>query len=76
LREVSAMRVEFYGMTFDTPCVTYYLWSPWRSAAIEHKLFDAIKKLSGVRAEDVPDELRLHITDPRRRNRPSKPFRA
>lgn len=57
------MRVEFYGLTFDTPCVTFYLWSPWRSAAIEHKLFDAVKKLSGVRGEDAPDELRLHIAD-------------
>ena len=35
------MRIEFFGLTFDTPCVTFYLWSPWRAAALEHRLFEA-----------------------------------
>src|SRR5436190_1080146 len=38
-----AMRVDFYGLTFETPCVTFYLWSPWRSSALEHKLFEAVR---------------------------------
>ena len=27
------MRIDLYGMTFDGPGVTYYLWSPWRCTA-------------------------------------------
>jgi hypothetical protein len=63
------MRVAFYGLAFDTPRVTFYLWSPWRSTAIEHKLFDAIRNLPGARVEEGPDELRIHLTEP-------KPVRA
>ena len=57
------MRIELYGMTFDGPGVTYYLWSPWRCSALEHRLFEAIKALAGVELEQAPDELRLHVTD-------------
>ncbi len=59
------MRVEFFGLQFDTPCVTFYLWSPWRSTALEHRLFDAVRNLPNVRREDLADELRVHITDPK-----------
>jgi hypothetical protein len=59
------MRVEFYGLVFETPCVTFYLWSPWRSAALEHKLFEAVRALPNTRREDQPDEWRLHVTDPK-----------
>ncbi len=57
------MRIDLYGITFDGPAVTYYLWSPWRCTALEHRLFDSIKTLPGVEFEKAPDELRLHITD-------------
>lgn len=63
------MRIELYGMTFDGPAVTYYLWSPWRCSALEHRLFDSIKALPNVEFEKAPDELRLHITE-------SKVYRA
>jgi hypothetical protein len=57
------MRIELYGMAFDGPGVTYYLWSPWRCSALEHRLFEAIKALPNVDLETAPDEVRLHLTD-------------
>lgn len=57
------MRVDLFGLVMEAPGVTFYLWSPWRCAAIEHKLFDALKALPGVTAEAAPDELRLHIAE-------------
>ena len=57
------MRVELYGLVMDSPCVTFYLWSPWRAAAIEHKLFEAMVPIPGAEIEKEPDELRLHIED-------------
>ena len=59
------MRFEFYGLAFETPRVTFYLWSPWRAAAIEHRLFDALRGLPRVEVEQGPDELRLHLADQR-----------
>lgn len=59
------MRVEFYGLAFDTPGVTFYLWSPWRAAALEHRLFESIRALARLKVEEGPDELRLHIHDPK-----------
>jgi hypothetical protein len=59
------MRFEFYGLAFETPRVSFYLWSPWRAAAIEHRLFDALRGLPRVEVEEGPDELRLHLADPR-----------
>src|SRR3954447_20880464 len=57
------MRVDFYGLAFETPRVTFYLWSPWRAAALEHRLFDALRVLPRVEVEEGPDEVRLHILD-------------
>jgi hypothetical protein len=59
------MRVDLYGLAMETPGVTFYLWSPWRCSALEHRLFDAIKGIPGVRPEAGPDELRLHVADPK-----------
>ncbi|HEY7155149.1 MAG TPA: hypothetical protein VH575_14400 [Gemmataceae bacterium] len=59
------MRVDLYGVVFETPRVTFYLWSPWRSAALEHRLFEAVRALPRVVHEEGPDELRLHINDPK-----------
>ena len=59
------MRAEFYGLVFETPEITFHLWSPWRAAALEHRLFEAVRNLSPVPAEDVPDEWRLHVQDPK-----------
>jgi hypothetical protein len=63
------MKIDLYGMTFDGPAVTFYLWSPWRCSALEHRLFESIKALPGVEFEKAPDELRLNVTD-------SKVYRA
>ncbi len=65
VRKKKQMRIDFYGLTFETPCVTFYLWSPWRAAALEHRLFDAVHSLPQTETEEGPDERRLHITDPK-----------
>jgi hypothetical protein len=59
------MRIEFYGLAFETPRVSFHLWSPWRAAALEHKLFDAVRRQARTEAEQFPDELRLDIDDPK-----------
>src|SRR4051794_29535389 len=59
------MRIEFYGLAFETSQVTFYLWTPWRAAALEHKLFDAIKNLPRTQFEPAADELRVHVQDPK-----------
>lgn len=59
------MRVDFFGLTFDTPCVTFSLLSPWRAAALEHRLFEAIQNLphTEVETSQDEDERRIHISD-------------
>ena len=59
------MRVEFYGLTFETPLVTFHLWSPWRSTELEHRLFDAVRAVPRAEAEAGPDEWRIRISDPK-----------
>jgi hypothetical protein len=59
------MRFDFYGLAFEAPRVTFYLWSPWRAAALEHRLFDALAGVPRVEREDGPDERRLHVADQR-----------
>jgi hypothetical protein len=59
------MRFEFYGLAFETPRVTFYLWSPWRASSLEHRVFDALRALPRAQAEDGPDERRLHVAEPR-----------
>ena len=59
------MRIDLYGMTFDGPGVTYYLWSPWRCSALEHRLFESIKVVPTVELEQAADELRLHMIEPK-----------
>ena len=59
------MRINFYGLAFETPGVTFYLWSPWRAAALEHRLFEVVQNLPRTQAETGPDERRLHVTDPK-----------
>lgn len=57
------MQIDFYGFQFEASRITCYLWSPWRAAALEHRLFTEIKQLPGVRLETAPDELRVQIAD-------------
>jgi len=59
------MRVELFGLVMETPRVVVHLWSPWRAAAIEHRLFEAISKLPGVPQQAGPDEIQLKIEDER-----------
>ncbi|HEV3235961.1 MAG TPA: hypothetical protein VGZ25_03170 [Gemmataceae bacterium] len=57
------MHLDFFGLSFETPRVTFYLWSPWRAAALEHRLFEAIKNVSHAESEELPDEWRIHLSD-------------
>ncbi|MFL5244618.1 MAG: hypothetical protein ACJ8FY_21160 [Gemmataceae bacterium] len=57
------MLLDFYGLNLDTNRVTFYVWSPWRAAALEQRLFESIRSLPKVESEELPDEWRLHITD-------------
>src|SRR5947199_267169 len=57
------MRVDFYGLVFETPKVTVYLWSPWRASALEHRLFEAVHGLPGLRTVQEADEMHVEITD-------------
>src|SRR5258708_759981 len=57
------MRFDFYGLGFHSPRVTFYLWSPWRAAAPEHRLVEGVRKLPHVEFEEAPDEWRVHVTD-------------
>lgn len=57
------MRIDFYGLTFETPAVAFYLWTPWRASALEHRLFEVVAGLPGVQKEVGPDERRAHIGD-------------
>jgi hypothetical protein len=59
------MRVDFFGLIVETSCVSFYLWSPWRASRLEHRLFEAIRALPTSKFEESPDELRLHIYEPR-----------
>lgn len=57
------MRIELFGLTFETPAASIYLWTPWRAAAIEVKLFESIARLPGLQIEKAPDELRIDLAD-------------
>jgi hypothetical protein len=59
------MRVDLYGLAFEAPRVTFYLWSPWRASALEHRLFEAVKNVPRVEGEKGPDEWRLNVSDPK-----------
>jgi hypothetical protein len=59
------MRVEFYGLEFETPTVTFYLWSPWRASALEHRLFEVTRRLPRIKVEAGPDEQSFQVTDPK-----------
>jgi hypothetical protein len=57
------MRVEFYGVVVEAPRVTFYLWSPWRAAALEHRLFEALRGLPRATVEEAYDEFRMYVED-------------
>jgi hypothetical protein len=59
------VRVNFYGLSFETPCVSFHLWSPWRAAELEHRLFTAVRTHTRAEPEPGPDEVRLAVTEPK-----------
>jgi hypothetical protein len=69
LAEGFSMRADFYGLSFETPQISFHLWSPWRSSALEHKLFEAVRAQAHAEVEMSPDEWRIRLREP-------KPLRA
>ena len=59
------MRIDFFGLAFETSQVTFHLWSPWRAAALEHRLYEAVRHLPRVQGEEDADEWRLRVSDPK-----------
>ena len=59
------MLIRFYGLAFQTPQVTVYLWSPWRASALEHRVFEAVAAIPGCASEEGGDEKRLHLNSPK-----------
>src|SRR6185503_7442342 len=57
------MLIDFYGLHFQTTRATFYLWSPWRACALEHRLFDVVRQLGGVEIEQDADEVRANVGD-------------
>ncbi len=57
------MRVDFHGLQFEAPQVTFHLFSPWRAAALEHKLFEAVGALPRTETERNADEWRVKVID-------------
>ncbi len=59
------MRVDLFGLMMDAPGITFYLWSPWRCSALEHKLFESLRSIPNATLEAAGDELRIHVTEPK-----------
>jgi hypothetical protein len=59
------MRLDFYGLSFHTASITFYLFSPWRGSHLEHRVFEAIRILPDVRLEKSAEEWRVVLSDPR-----------
>ncbi|MBL8798363.1 MAG: hypothetical protein JNM56_30995 [Planctomycetia bacterium] len=59
------MRIDFFGLAFETPRVTVHLGSPWRATALEHRMFDAVRQLPRTQFDEGEDELIVHLTDPK-----------
>lgn len=59
------MQIDLNGLSFDTPHVSFHLWSPWRASALEHRMFETIKALPRVETQPGPDEWVAHILEPK-----------
>lgn len=59
------MQVELFGLTMEAPGISFYLWSPWRCSAIEHKLFESVSHLPNAPVDRQPDEHRIDISEPK-----------
>ncbi|MFN4259252.1 MAG: hypothetical protein ACK4RK_08125 [Gemmataceae bacterium] len=58
------MHIDFFGLALESPKVTFHLWSPWRSTALEHRLFEVVSQVPGARVEQGQDERIAVISDP------------
>jgi hypothetical protein len=60
-----SMRIDLYGLAFETPRVYFHLWTPWRAMQLEHRLFEAVRQLPRTAVEQGVDGLRIPVSDPR-----------
>jgi hypothetical protein len=59
------MKIDLFGLSMDAPLVTFFLWSPWRCSALEHKLFESLQAIPGASVESGADELRINLSEPK-----------
>jgi hypothetical protein len=59
------MRIDIYGLAFETPRVSVHLWSPWRCSALENRVFEAVAQAVRGTPERGPDELQMTIREPK-----------
>ena len=59
------MLFDLYGLAVESPKITFFLRTPWRASALEHRLFDAISQIIQATPEKDPEEIRLSTTDPK-----------
>jgi len=57
------MRTQIFGLTFETPKVHLHLRDPWRSTALEHRIFDNLRKAAKLRVDEDADGQHVLIDD-------------
>ena len=59
------MRVDLYGLAFETPRVSFHLWSPWRASQPGAPPVRGRQDVPRIELEKEPDEWRLLVADPK-----------
>lgn len=59
------MRIDFHNLVFETPHVTFYLFTPWRATALEHRLFEAVRQAIHTTPEESADDRKMHVHEPK-----------
>ena len=59
------MRIDLYHLVFETPYVSFHLWSPWRAAEVEHRLFQAVRALPHTETKVGAEEWQIQVRDPK-----------
>jgi hypothetical protein len=57
------MKINFHGMLFEPSRVSFYLWSPWRATALEHRLYSAVRKLANIVVQTEGHEEHIDVLD-------------
>lgn len=57
------MRIQIFGLTFETPRVQFLLHDPWRATSLEHRIFENVRKAIKVTPDEDPEGLRITLDD-------------